>query len=152
MCAPAFCQWRCALEVIDELLGARKGVSGEQMDALLELRWHVHQRREAEVALQLFCALRLEMEGGHYLAFFRIRRWLENHLVAAVRPAAGGALHFVPVKLDFYCAVAIRRACLCGALGQAAGWEAPVLEFRFRPLAPSGIPEAPTEGLAVLDC
>src|SRR4051794_38120766 len=89
-CAPADCRWRCALEVIDELLSQPDAVSGEEADSLLDLRWKLGKNEDASGALRLFCDLRLRMEQRHYLAFFRIRRWIENHLVAAVRicPAA----------------------------------------------------------------
>ena len=86
VCTALTCRWRCALEVIDELLGSpRDRVSGEEVDLLLDLRWQLGRRQEPETALRLFCDLRIRMENRHYLAFFRIRRWLENHLVAAVR-------------------------------------------------------------------
>ena len=78
--APADCRWRCALEVIDELLGHAHTVTGEEADLLLDLRWKLGKSEDAEGALRLFCDLRLRMEQRHYLAFFRIRRWLEKNM------------------------------------------------------------------------
>lgn len=130
---PATCRWRCALEVIDELLAQPGGgVSGEETDLLLDLRWKLRRRDEAEAALRLFCDLRLRMEQRHYLAFFRVRRWLENHLVANVRRCPAAEPEFVPVKLNHYCVEAIRRVCLCAALGRGAVLLAPRLGFSFR--------------------
>jgi len=138
-CAPARCQWRCALEVIDELLCQRRAVSGAECDLLLDLRWKLRQRNDAEGALRLFCDLRRQMEQRHYLAFFRIRRWLENHLLAGVRICPAADERFVPVKLTHYCVEAIRRFCLCAALGSGSVLLAPRLRFAFRP-EPAAVP------------
>lgn len=147
-CVPANCRWRCALAVIDELLCQPTAVSGEEVDLLLDLRWKLNRRVDAEVALRLFCELRLRMEQRHYLAFFRIRRWLENHLVASVRGGpAGEARVAVPVKLDRYCVEAVRRACLCAALARAPRMQSPHLEFAFRKM--SGWPSLPGPMLAL---
>lgn len=130
------CRWRCALEVVDELLGMpRLSVSGEEVDLLLDLRWQCRQRTDGEATLRLFCDLRRRMERGHYLAFFRLRRWLENHVVAEVRVCPAPEVHAMPVRLDHYCVEAIRRVSLCGSLGRGAVMLAPRLQFRFRPVA-----------------
>ena len=133
-CVPAHCRRSCALEVIDELLAQTDAVSGEESDLLLDLRWKLRQRDDAEVALRLFCDLRLRMEQRHYLAFFRIRRWLENHLLASVRSCPLAEPQFIGVKLNHYCVEAIRRVCLCTALEQGAALLAPRLRFTFRPV------------------
>ncbi len=132
VCGPASCRDRCALEVIDELLAERGAVTGEQMDRLLDLRWQLRHRAEAEMALRIFCELRLPMESRHYLAFFRLRRWIENHLVAAVRFCPAAEPYFVPVKLGYFCVEAIRRACICAALGRGSAALMPRLAFAFR--------------------
>ena len=120
-------------EVVDELL--REGaITGEESDLLLDLRWKLRQREDAEGLLRLFCDLRLRMEQRHYLAFFRIRRWLENHLIANVRICPAADPHLVGVKLDYYCVEAVRRVCLCAALGKGTIVLVPRLTFEFRPL------------------
>ncbi len=134
-CVAATCRWRCALEVIDELLrGDRETVRGEEADLLLDLRWQLRQRTEAETALRLFCDLRRRMERRHYLAFFRMRRWLENHVVAVARVCPAGEAREVPVKLNHYCVEAVRRAGLCASLGRGSVMIAPRLGFVFRPV------------------
>jgi hypothetical protein len=135
-CEPATCRFRCAMEVIDDLLAEPGAVSGEEMDQLLDLRWHVRQRSNAETSLRVFCELRRRMEHRHYLAFFRIRRWMENHLLAEVRLCPAAEPRLVPVKLDQYCVEALRRVCLCTALGKGAVLLAPRLRFLFRPQVP----------------
>ena len=135
-CTVATCRPRCALEVIDGLLGLpRTAVSGEEVDLLLDLRWQLRRRTEAEAALRLFCDLRRRMETRHYLAFFRLRRWLENQVEAAVRVCPAADARAVPVKLDHFCVEAIRRVCLCASLGRGAVLLAPRLGFRFRAAA-----------------
>lgn len=133
-CVPTQCRWRCALEVIDELLTQPGAVSGEESDLLLDLRWKLRRREDAEDTLRLFCDLRLRLEQRHYLAFFRIRRWLENHLYAAVHICPAAAAEFVPVNLNHYCVEAIRRVSLCAALTRGSVLLAPRLRFTFRPL------------------
>jgi hypothetical protein len=121
--------------VIDELLGEPGAVSGEDADLLLDLRWQIRQAANAENVLRLFCDLRLRLEQRHYLAFFRIRRWLENHLLASVRICPAAEPQQVRVKLDHYCVEAIRRVCLCAALGRGSVLLAPRLQFQFQPAA-----------------
>jgi hypothetical protein len=118
------------LEIIDELL-ALHGVSGEATDLLLELRWLVRQSRDAEATLRVFCDVRRRLEQQHYLALFRIRRWLEGRLQARVRLVAHGAERIVPVKLDHYCVEAVRRVCLCSALRSGDRLITPRLTFHF---------------------
>jgi hypothetical protein len=132
-CAPAHCQRRCALEVIDELLCQPGAASGVECDLLLDLRWKLRRREDAEGTLRLFCDLRRQMEQRHYLAFFRMRRWLENHLLAGVRICPAADERFIPVRLTHYCVEAIRRFCLCAALGNGSVLLAPRLRFTFRP-------------------
>lgn len=141
-CAPAHCRRSCALEVIDELLASPGAVSGEESDLLLDLRWRLRRRDDAETALRLFCDLRLRMEQRHYLAFFRIRRWLENHLLASIRSCPLAEAQFVGVKLNHYCVEAIRRVSLCAALEKGAVLLAPRLRFTFRPVEVATISSA----------
>ena len=142
-CEPSHCQPRCALKVIDELLGDHETVSGEEADHLLDLRWHLRQGTDAEGTLRVFCDLRIRMEQRHYLAFFRLRRWLENHLVASVQLCPAAEPHMTPVKLDRYCVEAIRRMCLCAALGRGSVLLAPRVRFLFQNVAvAAGVPAA----------
>ena len=146
-CSPGLCRTRCALEVIDELLGLTGKVTGEESDLLLDLRWKLRQASEAEETLRLFCDLRVRMEQRHYLAFFRLRRWLENHLVAAIQICPAAEPERVPVRLDLYCVEAIRRVSLCAAIRRGTALLAPRLRFAFHQvpahvLAPRALAEA----------
>jgi hypothetical protein len=76
------------------------------------------------------------MEARHYLAFFRLRRWLENHLVPGLPPAAAGSRDLPALRLSHRNVDAVRRAYLC--LLAAAGCPvSPNLRFEFRPVAES---------------
>jgi hypothetical protein len=123
--------------VIDSLLSRRELVSGEEVDRLLDLRSLLRREDDAEGALRVFCELRLRMEQRHYLAFFRLRRWMENHLEAAVRICPAAEAQVVAVSLSYYCVEAIRRVALCSALGREGVLLAPRLEFRFQTSHPA---------------
>jgi len=127
------------VEVIDELLCHAGAANGEETDLLLELRWKLRHREDPEGMLRLFCELRRRMEQRHYLAFFRIRRWLENHLMAAVQICPAADVHEIPVRLDHYCVEAVRRVCLCAALGRGAVQIAPRLRFAYRAPASAAV-------------
>jgi hypothetical protein len=131
-CEPANCRLRCAIDVIDELLGSSRGISGDEMDLLLDFRWQLRQRSAPEAVLRQFCTLRLRMEKRHYLAFYRIRRWLENHLVAAVQLCPAAEPYILPLTLDRYCVEAIRRACICKTLRSGKVLLAARVQFGFR--------------------
>lgn len=131
-CPPATCHGRCAIEVIDELLSQRKSITGEQADLLLDLRWQLSRQDSAEEALRLFATLRLQLEPFHYLAFFRMRRWLEHHIIAQVQSCPAAPAHHCAIKLDAYCIEAVRRHCLCRALAKGTPLLAPRLTFAFR--------------------
>ena len=70
------------------LLREHGSVRGEEVDLLLDLRWLLRHREQPEKALELFRELRRRLEDKHYLLFFRLRRWMENHLPekSLVRP------------------------------------------------------------------
>lgn len=148
-CEATVCRWRCAIEVIDELLSQHSLITGDEADDLLDLRWTLIQADDAEGTIRLFCAVRRRMEQRHYLAFFRIRRWLENHIVARVVLSSQAGEKQVRLKLDHYCVEAIRRSSLCVALQTGGVIDRPRLRFCFRqtqvPQEPRRQAEASTE-------
>jgi hypothetical protein len=78
VCTVGTCRLKCSLEVVDELLSTPGAVTGDEVDLLLDFRSLLRARRDAEATLRLFCDLRRRLEQRHYLAFYRLRRWLEN--------------------------------------------------------------------------
>jgi hypothetical protein len=131
-CQPATCRWRCAIEVIDQLLIEPSIITDRDADDLLDLRSKLLNSDDAEGTLKLFCVVRRRMERRHYLPFFRIRKWLENHLVAAVILSPGANEQQVSLRLDHYCVEALRRAALCAALREGAVLDRPSLRFFYR--------------------
>lgn len=130
-CAPATCRRGCAIEVVDGLLRTPGAVTGEEADLLLDFRSLLRRREDAEATLRLFCDLRRRLEQRHYLEFFRLRRWLENHLGSEARVCPAAPAQAAPLRLDFFCVEAIRRAALCRALGPGTPVLRPRVEFRF---------------------
>ena len=86
-CSPTTCLDTCALQVIDGLLAACGTVRGEEVDALLDLRSLLRRREDRVAAIALFSRLRRSMEARHYLAFYRLRRWMDNHFDSKVELA-----------------------------------------------------------------
>lgn len=130
-CNPATCRINCALEVVDSLLRASATVRGEEVDALLDLRWLLHQRKNAESVLGLFCQLRRTMEERHYLAFYRLRRWLENHIQVTIQASDDSAQQLTPLKLDRYCLEAVRYDCLPSPSSSETALAKPRVQFSF---------------------
>ena len=143
-CTPVTCHGGCALQVIDSLLSEPRGVTGEQVDALLDLRFLLRQSDDAEAILKVFCQLRLVMEASHYLAFYRLRRWLENHIEAQVRLCRGLPETTVALKLDRFCLEAVRSQCLRAALRPGEPLLAPRVRFALR------VPIPANAGLALV--
>ena len=129
------------MEALDALLSIPGAATAAEADGLLDLRQLLKSRRDAEGALRVFSALRVSLEQRHYLAFYRLRRWLENHVMAEVGPSAEAPLVQVPVRLSSYCVEAVRRQCLCAALDRGVALSAPRLTFFFVPLAERGVPQ-----------
>lgn len=133
LCHAGSCRPKCSLEVVDELLSVPESVTGEEMDLLLDFRSLLRTRSNAEAALRSFCDLRRRLEQRHYLAFYRLRRWLENQVVATVSSAGSNQNAHVHLRLEFYCVEAIRRQCVCAALQKGFSSSIPSLGFIFVP-------------------
>lgn len=144
-CLTERCRPGCSLQVLGELLATPGAVTSEEADYLLDLHQLLSRRADAEQALRVFCELRRRLEQRHYLALYRLRRWLQNHILAEVQPSEDAAPIRVPLLLKCYCLEAVRRVCLCSALQTGLSLDWPRLRFRFVPL-----PEFSVASLAVL--
>ena len=140
-CVPSTCRPGCSLEVLDALLSIPGAATAAEADELLDLRQLLKARRDAEGALRVFSALRVSLEQRHYLAFYRIRRWLENQVAAEVKPSAEAPPVQVHLRLNAYCVETVRRQCLCTALDLGVALSAPQLTFFFVPLDEPGMPQ-----------
>ncbi len=85
--------------ILDELLLEAIPQDSDLVDELLELKFALIQREGAEDVLNLFCRLRRRLERRHYLACYRLRRWLEKRIEATVSPGRGYPAHTHPVRL-----------------------------------------------------
>lgn len=136
-CVPSSCRTGCALAVIDELLRTQGTVRGEEVDALLDLRWLLNHREDAEAALAQFCTLRRAMEERHYLAFFRLRRWLENHISVTAWVSRNLPERKVPFALNNFCLEAIRSRCVLAARQPGEPLLGARVKFAFKPVLPA---------------
>ena len=134
ICGVTSCRPACALEAVDSLLRAAGAVRGEEVDALLDFRSLLRHRQDAEAVLSLFCQLRRAMEERHYLTFYRLRRWLENHIQVLVL-SSGDFEQETALKLDRYCIEAVRSHCLQSVLKPGEPLLAPKVQFLFRSMA-----------------
>lgn len=126
-----------AIAAVDQLLSRPNAVTGEEVDLLLDFRFQLRARTNADATVRQFCDLRRRLEARHYLALYRIRRWLEKNLVATVRSCQAAEARHVSVKLDHYCVEAIRRVALCAALRGDGVLLAPRVRFDFADQSPS---------------
>jgi hypothetical protein len=126
------CRHACAVDVVDRLLQASASVRGEEVDALLDFRSLLRRRSDAEQVIAQFCTLRRMMEDRHYLSFYRLRRWLENHLEVRVTVRRNDPERLGRLRLDHYCVEAIRFQCLHSVLRQGEPLLGPKIRFVFR--------------------
>lgn len=105
---PGACPLNQGLAVVDQLLAAitREG-SREELDAALDFRLILAHTSDPAAILRGFFALRSVAEERHYLALYRLRRWLESQFVAIVHVDRHSPPRRVHMKLD---------ACSFGAL------------------------------------
>jgi hypothetical protein len=145
VCSPADCHQLCGLAVVDALLQETAGVDGDDVDALLDLRSGLRRLEDAEAALAIFCRLRRSMEERHYLLFYRLRRWLENHVQVKFVAVRGGMARTLALRLDGYCLEAIRCNCVRSAIRPGEPLLAPRISFSFRVLQASSAPRPDLE-------
>lgn len=134
------CRRTCALEVIDSLLREIGGVRGDEVDALLDFRFLLRHRENAEGALAMFCQLRRTMEGRQYLAFYRLRRWLSDQIEVHVRVRRGEPERTSPLRLDCFCLEAVRCQALRSSVADGEPVLAPRVRFCFKQV--SSLPAA----------
>lgn len=132
-CTLENCPVNCASDVLDNLLRAKGKTRGDEVDALLDLRSVLRQRQDAEAALALFCRLRGMLETQHYLDFYRLRRWLENHIQAEVLFHRGTPGRTTNIILDADGLEAMRGRCRQSVIVPGEQLPAAKVRFRFRP-------------------
>jgi|GEM_PF-5130478 len=104
--------------IVDQLLAAitrdRADESFENaLDAALDLRLLLAAEADADSILAAFFRLRLIAEERHYLACFRLRRWLESQFCALVHFNRCAPPRTVPLVLDLFNCHDLRTRCAC---------------------------------------
>ena len=115
------CPLNSGMAVTDQLLAAitRDHSSDDfevALDAALDLRLLLAANADAETLLAAFFRLRRIAEDRHYLACFRLRRWLESNFSARVFFDRSQPPTCVPLRLDVCDCTALRTRCILAAL------------------------------------
>jgi hypothetical protein len=99
--AHAPCPLNHGLAVLDQLLAAIT-FEGDAalLDLVLDFRLVLRQSGDADTILSEYFRVRDAAEERHYLACFRLRRWLESEFVAEVKLDRTQSPRLVPVRLD----------------------------------------------------
>lgn len=101
------CPFHDGPETLDGLMaevlaGAECGEREGILDTALDLRHAMQTRRDAGECVTLLCRLRSQLDGAHYLAFYRVRRWMRRLL--AVESSAGRNEPWLRQALPLDCA------------------------------------------------
>lgn len=119
---PGACPLNQGLSVVDQLLAAitREG-DRDALDAALDFRLLLANSGDPAAVLRGYFALRGIVEEYHYLALYRLRRWLENSFAALVLVDRSGIPQLVGVNLSVPSFGALYASCAVLALdGQPA--------------------------------
>lgn len=115
------CPLNSGVAVTDQLLAAitrdhRADDFESALDAALDLRLLLAAEADAESILKAFFRLRRVAEDRHYLACFRLRRWLESNFFARVFLDRSQPPACVPLRLDVCDCTALRTRCTLAAV------------------------------------
>ena len=91
-------------------------------------------RHEAADCVRLALRLRHSLDGSHYLAFYRVRQWLQRVIGIQIRAGRGAAWTTFPLPLNSARVDEIENACLAawGADRDPAELDWAQLRFVFR--------------------
>jgi hypothetical protein len=115
----AACPLNHGVAVVDQLLAAitREG-DVEALDVALDFRLLLASSTDADAILREFFRMRAAVEEGHYLACFRLRRWLQDQIVAHVKMDRTQPARTTAINLD---SASYRELCARCAFDAAAG-------------------------------
>lgn len=104
--------------VVDQLLAAITRDSSDEsfdaaLDAALDLRLLLAGETDADTILAAFFRVRQIAEERHYLACFRLRRWLETQFCARVYFNRCEPPRTLPLILDLATCADLRARCAC---------------------------------------
>lgn len=135
--AAPLCPFHDGAATLDGLLAELDPRDAALFDAALDLRSALSDGHDATAALQRLFRLRALLGGRHYLAFYRVRRWINRLVVAHVRPGRAAPWRTVELPLDAARLDELTNTCLAtlaidGELSAGAH-----IRFDFRAPAPA---------------
>lgn len=112
------CLLNSGLFVCDQLLAAATRENDPAaLDAALDFRLVLARRSASpETIIRAFLILRDVVQERHYLACYRLRRWLESQFHARVQCGRCGEPIRVALRLDLPCFDSVCDRCLSAAL------------------------------------
>ena len=115
----AACPLNDGLAVIDQLLAAiLREKDSAAFDLALDFRLLLARSSDPDLLLPEFFRLREQVEERHYLALYRLRRWLEASYVGCVRLDRTRPIREVNLRLD---TTSFRALCARCAFDAADG-------------------------------
>lgn len=116
------CPLNHGLAVLDQLLATLTGEPADAaaLDLALDLRWQLSQPHSPESVLREFFRLRATVEDRHYLACYRLRRWLETQFVAEVSFARTQPACRLGLRLDVASLDALGVQCVVRAAADSS--------------------------------
>jgi hypothetical protein len=115
----AECPLNHGVAVVDQLLAAiTREEDAVALDVALDFRLLLAGANDADTVLREFFRLRAVVEEQHYLACFRLRRWLQSAIFAEVRLDRSQPIRRTQIDLN---AQSYRELCARCAFEAAAG-------------------------------
>lgn len=130
------CPFHDGAATLDLLLAELDPRNTALFDTALDLRSLLAEGRDAEACLTKLFRLRALLDGSHYLAFYRVRRWAQRRLVAQVRAGRTESWLTRELPLDAARLDELTNSCLAALAGDRD--EVPAgahVRFVFRPLS-----------------
>lgn len=135
----SLCPFHDGAATLDGLLAEIDARDTATFDAALDLRSLLADGRDAEACLATLFHLRALLDGRHYLAFYRVRRWVQRRLVAQTRAARNEPWRTRELPLDAARLDELTNSCLAALAAESSG-ELPFgarVRFAFRENAPA---------------
>lgn len=135
---PSRCPFHDGPATLDALLAELAASQASvALDLALDLRSALMERQDAEGCVALALRLRRTLDGAHYLAFYRVRQWLQRVIVVQVRGWRGDDWMTLSLPLNSARLDEIENACRAAwALArELEPTEWTQVRFAFRPRA-----------------
>lgn len=126
---PALCPFHDGPETLDGLLAEIDPENVRLIDAVLDLRFLLREGGDLAAAMRQVFVVRSLLEERHYLAFYRVRRWLGRTVHIEYRGGPGEAWSAAALPLGAARIEEVAHAC--GAALAQGGEYPPRLEVRF---------------------